>query len=103
MSNAPFDPDPECPFCSGDGYRRLVGDGFDQVGRCECTNWSVYAELRRTKGLTMKQAIAELEKRTASKAVHHVIQDLQSDAFTAREYEVGKESERVGLSRTGDR
>jgi len=40
MSNAPFDPDPECPFCNGDGYTRIVGDGFDQMGRCECTNWS---------------------------------------------------------------
>jgi hypothetical protein len=27
--------------------------------------------------------------------IHHVIQDLQSDAFTAREYEVGKDCERV--------
>jgi hypothetical protein len=54
---APFDPDPECPFCSGEGFRRIVGDGFDQVGRCDCTNWSSYAELRRTKGLTMTQAL----------------------------------------------
>jgi hypothetical protein len=61
MSNAPFDPDPECPFCNGDGYTRIVGNGFDQVGRCECTNWSTYAELRRTKGLTMRQAMAEME------------------------------------------
>ena len=56
---APFDPDPECPFCSGKGFKRLVspGDGIDQVSRCDCTNWSSYAELRRTKGLTMKQAL----------------------------------------------
>jgi hypothetical protein len=57
---APFNPDPECPFCTGAGYVRRVGDDFDTVGRCECTNWSAYAELRRTKGLSMKQAIAEL-------------------------------------------
>ena len=35
---APFDPDPECPFCSGEGFRRNYG----QVGRCDCT------ELERT-------------------------------------------------------
>ena len=48
---APFDPDPECPFCGGDGFTRTV-DGFDDVidvSRCECTNWSTYAELRRAK------------------------------------------------------
>jgi hypothetical protein len=53
----PFNPDPECPFCSGEGFKRIFGNGFDLVGRCECTNWSRYAELRRTKGLTMKQAL----------------------------------------------
>lgn len=52
----PFDPDPECPFCFGQGFQCYSG----QVGRCDCTNWSSYADLRRTKGLTMKQAIAEL-------------------------------------------
>ena len=59
MMLAPFDPDPDCPFCSGVGFVRTVGDGFDQVGRCECTNWSTTAELRRSKGLTMKQAMEE--------------------------------------------
>jgi hypothetical protein len=57
---APFDPDPECPFCSGEGFTRIVGDDFDQASRCECTNWSSYAELRRAKGLTMKQALEAL-------------------------------------------
>jgi hypothetical protein len=60
---APFDPDPECPFYSGEGFRRFVSDGSDQVGRCECTNWSSYAELRRAKGLTMKQALEALQPR----------------------------------------
>ena len=54
---APFDPDPECPFCSGEGFRRNYG----QVGRCDCTNWSRYAEFRRAKGLTMKQALEALK------------------------------------------
>jgi hypothetical protein len=54
---APFDPDPECPFCSGKGFKRIVDDSVDLVGRCECTNWSSYAQLRRTKRLTMKQAL----------------------------------------------
>jgi hypothetical protein len=66
---APFDPDPECPFCSGVGYRRSVGAGFDTVGRCECTNWSAYAELRRTKGLTMRQAMEEVDE--AAKRTRH--------------------------------
>ena len=57
MMLPPFDPDPECPFCSGEGFTHIVGDGIDQTGRCDCTNWSGYAELRRTKGLTMKQAL----------------------------------------------
>ena len=55
---APFDPDPECPFCSGEGFRRDHG----QVGGCDCTNWSSYAELRRAKGLTMKQALEASSK-----------------------------------------
>ena len=55
--SAPFDPDPGCPFCSGEGFTSIVGEGFHQVSQCECTNWSCYAELRRTKGLTMKQAL----------------------------------------------
>jgi hypothetical protein len=62
---APFDPDPECPFCSGAGYVRHVGDGFDTTGRCECTNWSTYAELRRAKGLTMREAMAEITNKDA--------------------------------------
>ena len=53
----PFDPDPECPFCNGVGFKRIVDDDVDLVGRCDCTNWSSYANLRRTKGLTMKQAL----------------------------------------------
>jgi hypothetical protein len=55
----PFDPDTDCPFRSGDGFKHFVlpDDGVDQVSRCDCTNWSSYAELRRTKGLTMKQAL----------------------------------------------
>ena len=64
---APFDPDPECPFCNGQGFTRLVCDRHEVVGRCECTNWSAYAELRRTKGLTMKQAMAELSDGQAFK------------------------------------
>jgi hypothetical protein len=59
----PFNPDPECPFCTGEGFTRLVGDGFDQVGRCDCTNWSSYAALRRAKGLTMKQALEHEPRR----------------------------------------
>jgi hypothetical protein len=58
---APFDPDPECPFCSGEGFKRNCG----QVGRCDCTNCSRYAQLRRTGGLTMKQAMEAL---TATKS-----------------------------------
>jgi hypothetical protein len=57
MMFAPFDPDPECPWCNGRGFNRIVGDGFDVIGRCDCTNWSTYAELRRSKGLTMKEAL----------------------------------------------
>jgi hypothetical protein len=57
----PFDPDPECPFCSGKGFTCIIVDGCEIVGRCECTNWSSYANLRRTKGLTMKQAMDELK------------------------------------------
>jgi hypothetical protein len=53
----PFDPDPDCPFCSGAGF---VGDR-DRGGRCECTNWSSYAKLRRTEGLTMKQALERFD------------------------------------------
>ena len=74
MMLPPFDPDPECPFCKGEGFKRIVADLIDQDGRCvgaidqvgrrECTNWSCYAEIRRTKGLTMKQAMAEDAKRT---------------------------------------
>jgi hypothetical protein len=62
MMFAPFNPDPECPFCSGEGYTRVVRDGFDVTGRCECTNWSSYAALRRANGLTMKQAMEEVAK-----------------------------------------
>jgi hypothetical protein len=53
----PFDPDPECPFCNGEGFKRIVMPDREVVGRCDCTNWSSYAELRRTEGLTMKQAL----------------------------------------------
>jgi hypothetical protein len=55
----PFDPDPECPWCHGRGIKHIVFDDVDVVGRCDCTNWSVYAHLRRTRGLTMTQALAE--------------------------------------------
>jgi hypothetical protein len=58
---APFAPDPECPICSGEGIKR---NGC-VVGRCECTNWGRYAELRRSKGLTMKQAMDELKDSNA--------------------------------------
>ena len=54
---APFYPDPECPFCGGEGIKHNGG----VTSRCECTNWSRYAELRRAKGLTMKQAMDELK------------------------------------------
>jgi hypothetical protein len=57
MMFAPFDPDPECPWCNGRGFKHIVDDQVDVVGRCDCTNWSTYAELRRLKGLTMKQAL----------------------------------------------
>jgi hypothetical protein len=59
---APFDPDPECPFCSGKGFKRIVDDGIDLVGRCECTNWSSYAQLRRAMGLTMKKQALEASR-----------------------------------------
>ena len=57
---APFDPDPDCPWCHGKGFKRNVMPGREVIGRCECTNWSSYAKLRRAKGLTMQQAMDEL-------------------------------------------
>jgi hypothetical protein len=50
MMFAPFDPDPECPWCNGRGFKHIVDDQVDVVGRCDCTNWSTYAELRHLKG-----------------------------------------------------
>lgn len=59
---APFDPDPECPFCGGKGGTHYFVPGVGEIhSRCECTNWSRYAELRRSKGLSMKQAMAEMK------------------------------------------
>jgi hypothetical protein len=61
---APFNPDPGCPFCHGCGFKRVLDDEakIDVTGRCECTNWSAYAALRRSKGLTMQQAMDEIGK-----------------------------------------
>jgi hypothetical protein len=64
----PFNPDPECEFCKGQGYVRHVGDDVDISGRCDCTNWSKYAELRRSRGLTMKQALVAVDAQSNVRA-----------------------------------
>src|SRR5262245_7062903 len=64
---AGYDPDPECPFCEGCGYtpERNERGEVNGWGRCNCTNISIYAFVRRDLGLSMAQAMQYVDDKLA--------------------------------------